>query len=542
MVTTKSLLNVVASVVLLCISSSLVSADLPVHCLHVQISGKWVFELGDDIHDKSLRCGHNVPDTNLDHFTKDGFNLEVVKKIELVLDEPNIVTDSEGNKGTWTMIYDEGFEVRVHGKRYFAFSKYVPRTPESLAKDDVKDYISICDETLVGWFHNDDNTHWGCYHGVKVGELASATRFKTSAKTKSKKQNKIAPEENIKILSPTSFNNQPTILEKLQRDAMFEPDLSFIEIHNSDSNSLWKAGVHEQFLSKRMSDMHKLLGKHQKRVFSEKHHMGTRSKASRTSAAIPKDLPESLDWRNYNGVNYDSPVKNQGNCGSCYSMASIYAAETRVRILTKNRHRPSLSTQQVVSCSIYNQGCDGGYPFLVGKHGYDHGFVPESCFPYVGGDEVCRLVRSADCPDTQNPPIYRVHNYTYVGGYYGACNEALMMRELYEHGPIMVAFDAPSTLFYYNGGIFTGPAPPREGPIIPGVKQWQKTNHAVTCVGWGVDRQTGTKYWILKNTWGPQWGENGFFRIRRGTDECGIESMAVSIHIELPKQFRHLQD
>ena len=85
--------------------------------------------------------------------------------------------DTKGNRGTWTMIYDEGFEVVIAGLRFFAFNKYVPKSPESLTKDAIEDYISICDETLVGWFHKQDGTHWGCYHGKKTANTSKPMRF-----------------------------------------------------------------------------------------------------------------------------------------------------------------------------------------------------------------------------------------------------------------------------------------------------------------------------------------------------------------------------
>jgi cathepsin C len=116
----------------------------------------------------------------------------------------------------------------------------------------------------------------------------------------------------------------------------------------------------------------------------------------------------------------------------------------------------------------------------------------------------------------------------------GGCSEVAMMKEIYANGPVMVAFQAPPDLFYYTGGIYTGPAPKEEAQGVNGVNVWQQTNHAVVAVGWGVDKKTGVKYWKLKNTWGLKWGEQGYFRIRRGTNECGVESMATKADVILP--------
>jgi cathepsin C len=236
------------------------------------------------------------------------------------------------------------------------------------------------------------------------------------------------------------------------------------------------------------------------------------------------DLPESWDWRNVDGKNYVTKPRNQGSCGSCYSLAGAAAYESRIRIKSKLALQPDLSPQEVLSCSVYNQACEGGYPFLVSKHGHIWGFAEESETPYVGSD--------AKCPgqsDTSSGKRWRLGKFGYVGGYYGACSELAMMGEIHDNGPIIVAFMAPSSLFYYTGGVFTGEKPSwHVDQKVPGLNVWEQTNHAVVAIGWGVDGSTGMKYWIIKNTWGAEWGEQGYFRIRRGTDECAIESMAVA--------------
>lgn len=553
----------VCSLVFLC-AARVALSDLPIHCLNIQVAGKWVFELSADNGDNTQTCGHKIPDTNLDHFTKEGFDLEVVKKYSVDLHEPNIAIDTNGNQGTWTMVYDEGFEVIIGGRKFFAFNRYVPKSPSSLSKDDVEDYLSICDETLVGWFHNDDNTHWGCYHGKKIANLSDSayatraarqqhSRFRQKVGAKQldhvvapTMEQRIAPKSVYTSKSATVHGGESKSQEflQLEKDVMFEPSYSFIELINSDQTQTWRAGVHRHFVGKRVSEMMRMLGyrkknEHELKAVTTKAKKPYKKKNLQRAKPVADNrpdhvkyegLPENFDWRNVNGVNYDSPVKNQGNCGSCYAMATVSAAEARVRIASKNQLKPTLSSQAVVSCSIYNQGCEGGYPYLVGKHAQDFGLLEEGCMHYSGSDEACVIKRNAQCDPRRK---YFASNYSYIGGYYGSCSEVEMMRELYRAGPIMVAFDAPSSLFYYTGGIYTGAAPPHEGIELPGLHLWEKTNHAVVAVGWGVEN--GQKYWTIKNTWGQTWGENGYFRIRRGTDECGMESMASFLDITLPQ-------
>jgi len=97
-----------------------------------------------------------------------------------------------------------------------------------------------------------------------------------------------------------------------------------------------------------------------------------------------------LDWRDKNGVTYDTPIKKQGECGSCYAVASISMMESRIRIKSNNRDKPYLSTSGALGCSRYNQGCNGGYPYLVGKYGHEFGFYEEKCQPYQDFDAPCK--------------------------------------------------------------------------------------------------------------------------------------------------------
>ena len=96
-----------------------------------------------------------------------------------------------------------------------------------------------------------------------------------------------------------------------------------------------------------------------------------------------------------------------------------------------------------------------------------------------------------------------------------------MMLALIKDGPIAVGFEVYQDFYAYKGGVY------EHTSIVDRFNPLQLTNHAVLVVGYGVDGETGLKYWVVENSWGEDWGEKGFFRIRRGTDECAIESMAV---------------
>lgn len=575
-------------------------ADLPIHCLHAQVAGDWEFTLDAGGHKvgpngdlTAITCGYPQPDRNADHFTRPPV-LVAASTYKVTLASPNTATDAAGNKGTWTMIYDEGFEVQIGGRSFFAFSKYVPNPGTPLSSDKVAHYTSHCDETMVGWWHDKTANTWGCYRGKQT----KAANSWTTAVSKVKDDGI----DHVPVVSPTSFLEEFTrilprdtdadmmaelraerralrasqaedvaLLEtgealdsyadtdlqgafdpsatdsgiphphshvaaelpELDDNMLFEPDFSFIERHNSNKRNTWKAGSYKEFEKKPVKDMLRMLGM---RRFARDNTGPKREKLlqpiqdSRPDHIKYAGLPTNWDWSDRNGVNYDTEVRNQGSCGSCYAMAAVTAFEGRFRVKSRLAFRPIISPQDFVSCSFYNQGCEGGFPYLVAKHGAEFGMVDAECHPYTA--------RNSECHTKCTSERMFLTNYSYVGGFMGGCSEVAMMREIYENGPIMVAFQAPPDLFYYTGGIYTGPSPRSEPQGVNGVNVWQQTNHAVVAVGWGVDPKTGVKYWKLKNTWGLRWGENGYFRIRRGTNECGVESMASKADVVLPKSLQ----
>ena len=119
----------------------------------------------------------------------------------------------------------------------------------------------------------------------------------------------------------------------------------------------------------------------------------------------------------------------------------------------------------------------------------------------------------------------------YVGGYYGNCSAAGMMRALVEDGPLAVGIEVTDALEEYtcSGGTYVEPTAQRELREL-GVDEFEATNHAVLVVGYGTD-DDGVDYWTVRNSWGRHFGNTGYFNIRRGTDELAIESMAFTASV-----------
>ncbi|XP_069678160.1 dipeptidyl peptidase 1-like [Periplaneta americana] len=432
-------------------------ADIPVNCTYNEVAGKWTLYEGSRIHNGSIDCSSIVT---------------VARKLRVDLRYPDIAVDEYGNHGHWTMIYNEGFEVTVNQRTFFAFFYFT--------KDDVGNVTSHCDRTFPSWSHDVTLRHWACFYG--------------------RKQTPVMPK-----MHQDPFHDMSWGEEVLTRESMQQ----LVDSINTAQTS-WTAKVYENFVGKTRSEMLKISGG--KRSWLP-HKISPARPSSRLQAAA-STLPPAFDWRNVDGVNFVSPVRDQGMCGSCYAFSAMGMLEARLRVQTNNTLQVQLSPQDVVSCSKLSQGCEGGFPFLVaGKYGKEFGTVEESCNPYKGRDGPCT---GRTCLK------HYTASYSYVGGYYGACNEELMKMELLRGGPFSVSFEVTSDFQHYNGGIYHHTGLGDFNPL-------EAVNHAVLLVGYGVDHTTGEKFWIVKNSWGTGWGEDGFFRIRRGTDEVAIESCGVHV-------------
>jgi len=224
-----------------------------------------------------------------------------------------------------------------------------------------------------------------------------------------------------------------------------------------------------------------------------------------------RDLPAAFDWRNYNGFDYCTPIKDQDGCGSCWAFALIGSVESN--ILIKDLTTTDLSEQWLVSCTGLG-GCSGAWPgdaanFLLddGQHhdscgGY--GAVMEADFPYVAWDAPC------GCPYAHP---YRLDNWAFIGPEWGIPTVDQLKQAILDHGPITVCVYADWAFQAYDGGVFNSCT----GTEI---------NHAVDLVGWD-DNQVPSAVWFLRNSWGPGWGEGGYMRITYNCSLIGYNGLYV---------------
>lgn len=209
-----------------------------------------------------------------------------------------------------------------------------------------------------------------------------------------------------------------------------------------------------------------------------------------------ESLPSSFDWRDHRVL---SSVKNQGGCGSCWAFASIEVAES-VAVLDGFFDTPPIfSPKQLVDCCDANFGCSGGYIDAALQYMVSHGIVNESSYPYLPHQDECPTTESSEGPEYTPRGCFRIT---------AESARTELSRLLMENGPLVIGIAASSSVFQlYTGGI---------------IREWDcgtDVDHAVQLVGFGQDNESGTRYWVVRNSWGERWGEHGYFRLERTDGE-----------------------
>jgi len=353
-------------------------------------------------------------------------------------------------------------------------------------------------------------------------------------------------------LAAASLPLTAALAKMAKSDANFDDRASYVKYLNSRPDITWKAGINPRFASLPVGASKSLCGVHQHSKAE------LESKATLSTFSAPSDLPESFDseenWPSCAEIISD--IRDQSDCGCCWAFAAASAASDRMCIATNGTLKVPLSAQDVCFCGEH-EGCNGGtlytaWDFIGGAHGrpagrgvvtggqyngtgplgsgfcsdfslphcHHHGPQGSDPFPAEGTPGCPKVTEAPSCPTKCDSSSAAPHatflsdKYTFVGTVYMYREEAKIQAAIMTEGPVEAAFTVYDDFENYVSGIYHHAT----GSELGG--------HAVKIVGWGVENNI--KYWKVANSWNPFWGEKGYFRILRGTNECGIEDQITA--------------
>jgi len=307
-------------------------------------------------------------------------------------------------------------------------------------------------------------------------------------------------------------------------------DESIIDAINSDPHSTWTAGVNARFVNKTVAFAKRLCGvlPNSPIKLPVKKHL----------VKDPHAIPTSFDARTQWGQTCASlsEIRDQGDCGSCWAFGAVESMTDRTCIKSNGQLTPELSAEDVLSCCDgCGMGCAGGYPGAAWQWWISPGVVTGGlydshlgCYPYqvaacdhhvkgtlppCGKNEVPTPSCVQKCESGYNL-TYSADKHMGSTAYSVSSNVADIQTEIMTNGPVEASYTVFMDFVHYKSGVYVH----KTGAALGG--------HAVKILGWGV--LNNVPYWTVANSWNTQWGNQGYFLIKRGVDECGIESGIVA--------------
>jgi len=272
----------------------------------------------------------------------------------------------------------------------------------------------------------------------------------------------------------------------------------------------WTAGHNERLSKLKVRDVKVLCG-----VLDPIDESPLALEDSVLSAAYPDTFDARTQWPACKSI---GTILDQGHCGSCWAFGAAEAMTDRICIQSGGKQNPILSEQDLTSCDTANSGCNGGNLVPAWNYMKNTGVVTEPCYPYAMG-----TCSHPGCSGWTTPKCNRTcgNGASFTSDKHHASTVKSVSRtvdaianEILTNGPVEAAFTVYQDFNNYKSGVYQHVSGSREG------------GHAIKIIGWGTEN--GTAYWLVANSWNTSWGANGFFKIRRGTNEVGIEASVTA--------------
>jgi len=300
----------------------------------------------------------------------------------------------------------------------------------------------------------------------------------------------------------------------------------------------WTAEHSPRFANWTMAQAAKLMGSRQDPEAKAVHAALPVRTYSHLELAVPATFDEREQWPKCTIMN---EVRDQASCGSCWAFGTVEAYNDRRCASTNGAGAEAnvmLSAQDVASCCtgftcFGCQGCDGGMPPTAWQYLVSEGVVTGGDY---GTNATCRPYELPPCEHHVKGPLPDCHeggstpacaskcipSYSipyasdkhHAKSVYSLATVADVQKDILQYGAVTAAFTVYEDFLTYKTGVYTHTT----GNALGG--------HAISIIGWGTE--SSTPYWLVRNSWNTAWGDNGYFKIRRGTDECGIEDEIVA--------------
>ncbi|GAB2298129.1 Cathepsin B-like protease 3 [Dionaea muscipula] len=291
---------------------------------------------------------------------------------------------------------------------------------------------------------------------------------------------------------------------------------SIVSEVNGNPDSGWEAAMSPRFSNYSVGEFKHLLGA---KFTPESERRNIPLMTHTKSLKLPTRFDARTAWPQCSTI---GRILDQGHCGSCWAFGAVESLSDRFCI--QFGMNLSLSVNDLLACCgfLCGNGCNGGYSIYAWRYFVHHGVVTEQCNPYFDdtgcshpGCEPAYPTPKCERKCKDGNELWKKSKHFSVSSYRINSAPHDIMAEVYKHGPVEVSFTVYEDFAYYKSGVYKHIT----GGVLGG--------HAVKLIGWGTTAD-GNDYWLLANQWNRGWGDDGCFKIKRGTNECGIEDDVVA--------------